>query len=104
MIIRRSSKRVKLVYALLHPTTFATSLRKPQKQKMSTSSLTLRLLARPGTYGLRPAVCELARHAWRFYSPKGAQLPVVEEKRQRALQGGGEKRVQKLHKTVSTVQ
>ena len=101
MIIRRRSKRVKLVYALLHPTTFVTSLRKPQK--MSASSLTLRLLARPGAYGLRPAVCELARHAWRFYSPKGAQLPVVEEKRQRALQGGGEKRVQKLHKTVSTV-
>lgn len=71
---------------------------------MSTSSLTFRLLARPGVYGLRPAVCELARQAWRFYSPKGAQLPVVEEKRQRALQGGGEKRVQKLHKTVSAVE
>ena len=69
---------------------------------MSASSLTSRLLARCGRRGVIPAVYELAKSTARFYSPKGAQLPVVEEMRERALQGGGVDRMDKLHKKVRT--
>ena len=51
---------------------------------------------------LRPTSFAVATpRQWRCYSPKGSQLPVVEEKRRRAMQGGGEGRVEKQHKSVS---
>ena len=62
---------------------------------MSTMSLAARLALR------HPASAAVRSQTWRFYSPKGSQLPVVEEKRRRAMQGGGEKRLAKQHKSVT---
>lgn len=68
---------------------------------MSGLSWTGRLIAnaslRPPSRGVA------ASQTWRFYSPKGSQLPVVEEKRRRAVLGGGEKRVEKQHRSVSSI-
>lgn len=66
-------------------------------RKMSGLSLVGRLVARQSS---RSSSCTLTTRKWRFYSPKGSQLPVVEEKRRRAMEGGGEKRLEKQHKSV----
>ena len=65
---------------------------------MSSLGITRRLFA--GLSFRQPPRAALVLRARRFYSPKGSQLPVVEEKRRRAVLGGGEKRLEKQHKNV----
>lgn len=69
---------------------------------MSTFSFAGRLFA--GLSFRQPSRAALAWRTWRFYSPKGSQLPVVEEKRQKAVLGGGERRMEKQHKSVSNTE
>ena len=68
------------------------------QEEMSGVSLVARLLARRPA---RPSVVTV--QTWRLYSPKGSQLPIVEEKRRRAMLGGGEKRLAKQHEKVREV-
>ena len=66
---------------------------------MSALSYVGRLVARCSPR--QPCRAAVASRAWRLYSPKGSQLPVVEEKRRLAELGGGEKKMEKQHKSVS---